>query len=231
MLRFCLFCVLKHIFVLRGHQRNVTEGHLNQKIQVFYVHSCNPPRPLMSHFVLLAAKNFFRVSYRAGGPLQTHYFQASDAFNKQQWINCIRQAKEAVALTENRQLQAGECPPPGLGGQIGPPDETDPGLWGHVERGPCLGEAALDGGADLCLVEENKVAEEVMAGSAADGGTGEGAESDAWKMDGEAETRGDDRDASASFFSSLAPGEEEVMEEEQSGSKEEEEMDMDSHRC
>ncbi|XP_061689596.1 rho guanine nucleotide exchange factor 3 isoform X7 [Syngnathoides biaculeatus] len=42
-------------------------------------------------------KNFFRVSDRVGdGPAQSHCFQASDAFNKQQWINCIRQAKEAA---------------------------------------------------------------------------------------------------------------------------------------
>ncbi|XP_053724976.1 rho guanine nucleotide exchange factor 3 isoform X2 [Synchiropus splendidus] len=43
-------------------------------------------------------KNFFRVWYRSGVQLQSHCFQASDAFNKQQWINCIRQAKEAAAL-------------------------------------------------------------------------------------------------------------------------------------
>ncbi|XP_072296118.1 rho guanine nucleotide exchange factor 3 [Eucyclogobius newberryi] len=36
-------------------------------------------------------KNFFRVSCKVGG--QSLCFQASDAFNKQQWINCIRQAK------------------------------------------------------------------------------------------------------------------------------------------
>ncbi|KAK7137412.1 hypothetical protein R3I93_017482 [Phoxinus phoxinus] len=40
-------------------------------------------------------KNFFRVVFRSGGTLQSHAFQASDAFNKQQWLNCIRQAKEA----------------------------------------------------------------------------------------------------------------------------------------
>uniref|UniRef100_A0A3Q1HCP0 Rho guanine nucleotide exchange factor 3 n=1 Tax=Anabas testudineus TaxID=64144 RepID=A0A3Q1HCP0_ANATE len=50
-------------------------------------------------------KNFFRVSYRSGGQLQNHYFQASDAFNKQQWINCIRQAKEAAALTGEQPLR------------------------------------------------------------------------------------------------------------------------------
>lgn len=40
-------------------------------------------------------KNFFKLSCKVGG--QSHCFQASDAFNKQQWINCIRQAKEAAA--------------------------------------------------------------------------------------------------------------------------------------
>ncbi|KAJ8404111.1 hypothetical protein AAFF_G00344610 [Aldrovandia affinis] len=38
-------------------------------------------------------KNFFRVSFRSGAQLQSYSFQASDAFNKQQWLNCIRQAK------------------------------------------------------------------------------------------------------------------------------------------
>ncbi|CAL9707439.1 unnamed protein product [Knipowitschia caucasica] len=36
-------------------------------------------------------KNFFRVLCKVGG--QSHCFQASDTFNKQQWMNCIRQAK------------------------------------------------------------------------------------------------------------------------------------------
>lgn len=44
-------------------------------------------------------KNFFRVSLRGAAQMQSYYFQASDAFNKQQWINCIRQAREAAALT------------------------------------------------------------------------------------------------------------------------------------
>uniref|UniRef100_A0A4W6BQQ8 Rho guanine nucleotide exchange factor 3 n=1 Tax=Lates calcarifer TaxID=8187 RepID=A0A4W6BQQ8_LATCA len=54
-------------------------------------------------------KNFFRVSFRTGGQLQSHCFQASDAFNKQQWINCIRQAKEAAALTGNQLPETGQC--------------------------------------------------------------------------------------------------------------------------
>ncbi|EHB00389.1 Rho guanine nucleotide exchange factor 3 [Heterocephalus glaber] len=41
-------------------------------------------------------KNFFRVSFKNGSQSQTHSLQANDTFNKQQWLNCIRQAKEMV---------------------------------------------------------------------------------------------------------------------------------------
>lgn len=64
------------------------------------------------------AKNFFRVVFRSGGQLQSHSFQASDTFNKQQWLNCIRQAKEAVVSAESgpaRESQVGrvkQCIPP-----------------------------------------------------------------------------------------------------------------------
>ncbi|XP_016315034.1 rho guanine nucleotide exchange factor 3 isoform X2 [Sinocyclocheilus anshuiensis] len=50
-------------------------------------------------------KNFFQVVFRSGGQLQMHCFQASDAFNKQQWLNCIRQAKEAVWSAESGAAQ------------------------------------------------------------------------------------------------------------------------------
>ncbi|XP_029990338.1 rho guanine nucleotide exchange factor 3 isoform X3 [Sphaeramia orbicularis] len=49
-------------------------------------------------------KNFFRVSCGAGAHLQSHCFQASDAFNKQQWINCIRQAKEAAEQSGDQSI-------------------------------------------------------------------------------------------------------------------------------
>ncbi|XP_017687875.1 PREDICTED: rho guanine nucleotide exchange factor 3 isoform X2 [Lepidothrix coronata] len=42
-------------------------------------------------------KNFFRVSFKSGSQSQTHSLQANDSFNKQQWLNCIRQAKEKAA--------------------------------------------------------------------------------------------------------------------------------------
>uniref|UniRef100_UPI0037E804DD rho guanine nucleotide exchange factor 3 isoform X2 n=1 Tax=Semicossyphus pulcher TaxID=241346 RepID=UPI0037E804DD len=115
-------------------------------------------------------KNFFRVSLRSGGQLQSHCFQASDAFNKQQWINCIRQAKEAAALTEDQPVQTGQCLETGLGGQIGPLGETglslsdESGLadekasWGEMETG--LGEEeeeGLSGEKDLSLGEEVRV--------------------------------------------------------------------------
>ncbi|XP_040262907.1 rho guanine nucleotide exchange factor 3 isoform X3 [Bufo bufo] len=41
-------------------------------------------------------KNFFKVGYKNGPQAQSHSFQANDTFNKQQWLNCIRQAKESV---------------------------------------------------------------------------------------------------------------------------------------
>ncbi|KAM6256349.1 rho guanine nucleotide exchange factor 3 isoform 2-T2 [Porphyrio hochstetteri] len=39
-------------------------------------------------------KNFFRVNFKSGSQSQSHSLQANDSFNKQQWLNCIRQAKE-----------------------------------------------------------------------------------------------------------------------------------------
>lgn len=95
---------------------------------------------------VVAAKNFFRVSDRAGGQLQSHCFQASDAFNKQQWINCIRQAKEAAALSSDspqgmeKRLEAG---------QTGTAGETEGNLyaggaqsaWLEMEMGRCLDKA------------------------------------------------------------------------------------------
>lgn len=36
------------------------------------------------------------MTFRCGSQLQSYSFQASDAFNKQQWLNCIRQAKGAA---------------------------------------------------------------------------------------------------------------------------------------
>lgn len=44
----------------------------------------------------LLVRNFFRVSFKNGSQSQTHSLQANDTFNKQQWLNCIRQAKETV---------------------------------------------------------------------------------------------------------------------------------------
>ncbi|XP_074861560.1 rho guanine nucleotide exchange factor 3 isoform X1 [Carettochelys insculpta] len=41
-------------------------------------------------------KNFFRISCKSGSQSQSHSLQANDSFNKQQWLNCIRQAKETV---------------------------------------------------------------------------------------------------------------------------------------
>ncbi|XP_061894072.1 rho guanine nucleotide exchange factor 3 isoform X2 [Entelurus aequoreus] len=75
-------------------------------------------------------KNFFRVSSHGAGQQQTHCFQASDAFNKQQWINCIRQAKEAAALSEDPGGKwAGDAGPHHSG------SENDRGMWAELEAG------------------------------------------------------------------------------------------------
>ncbi|XP_035007409.2 rho guanine nucleotide exchange factor 3 isoform X2 [Hippoglossus stenolepis] len=144
-------------------------------------------------------KNFFRVSYRAGGQLQSHSFQASDAFNKQQWINCIRQAKEAAALTGDQPPQTAPCPETGLGGQIGPlggtalslqgdsGNEDEKGMWGQSGLG-LEGKEGLGGGKDLKnslskeegsgLSQETMRGKEMETGLAVDGGTG-------FELDGE----------------------------------------------
>ncbi|XP_026162065.1 rho guanine nucleotide exchange factor 3 [Mastacembelus armatus] len=110
-------------------------------------------------------KNFFRVSYRAGGQVLSHYFQASDAFNKQQWINCIRQAKEAAAQTGD---QAGQCLDTGLGGEIGRLSgtglslrsdsgiEDEKGMWGEMETGG-KEEEGPSAEKDLSLGKETEV--------------------------------------------------------------------------
>ncbi|XP_026857691.2 rho guanine nucleotide exchange factor 3 isoform X2 [Electrophorus electricus] len=59
-------------------------------------------------------KNFFRVTFRSGGQLQSHCFQASDAFNKQQWLNCIRQAKGALGSECTGELRRSPRSPSGL---------------------------------------------------------------------------------------------------------------------
>ncbi|XP_051803990.1 rho guanine nucleotide exchange factor 3 isoform X1 [Acanthochromis polyacanthus] len=183
-------------------------------------------------------KNFFRVSWLTGGQQQSHYFQASDAFNKQQWINCIKQAKEAAALTGDQPPQTGRLETE-LGGQIGLMDsglksrkigwgemETNLGLEGEVglngeknlgkeeaaDSTPEMVEAGLDVEGGMCL--------ELDGESGMDGETKTGVEVETgqvevqpgattdWKMDGEAETLSRD-DVPTSLLSSLSSSREE----------------------
>ncbi|XP_071351573.1 rho guanine nucleotide exchange factor 3 isoform X3 [Trachinotus anak] len=138
-------------------------------------------------------KNFFRVSHRTGGQLLSHCFQASDAFNKQQWINCIRQAKEAAALTGDLPPQTGQCLEKELGGQIGPLGGAalslrgdsgigdEKGMWGEMETGLGLeGKEGLSGGqgAEVGLTQETMMGREMETDLAADGKTG-------FELDGE----------------------------------------------
>lgn len=144
----------------------------------------------LSHSLFLTAKNFFRVSDRTGSQLQSHCFQASDAFNKQQWINCIKQAKEAAALTGDQPPQTGQCLETGLGGQIGPVSETglslsgdsgledEKGVWGEAETGLSVegeeGEkdVGLDKEAEVGLTQETATGREMETDLGLNGGTG-----------------------------------------------------------
>ncbi|XP_029682655.1 rho guanine nucleotide exchange factor 3-like isoform X3 [Takifugu rubripes] len=186
-------------------------------------------------------KNFFRVWYRSGGQLQSHSFQASDSFNKQQWINCIRQAKEAAALTGGQT---------GSGGQIGPVlascshlgQESERVVWGETDSGQCLeAEASPSGEGDVNLGEESlagggmsvetdpeaRVGEDATLDTSSQ--TGEGVLDKVvgvWKMDrGEVDPHGG---------ASSCQEEEEREEMEQSGAEKEEEGSMDTsevRRC
>lgn len=214
--------------------------------------------PYVVSLMVLTAKNFFRVSYRTGGQLQSHCFQASDTFNKQQWINCIRQAKEAAALTGER------LPGTRLGGQIGPAltscchlrQECERVVWAEMDSGPTVavearlsgeraiglgGELLADGGMRLGTDTETRRDEEETAVGSSE--TEDGALDKVvgvWKMaggEGDAHTEA----ADATSASSCQEEEErEEVEKEQSGAAEGEEVSMDtgeeegeedSHRC
>ncbi|XP_037534983.1 rho guanine nucleotide exchange factor 3 [Nematolebias whitei] len=178
-------------------------------------------------------KNFFRVSFGAGGQLQTHCFQASDAFNKQQWLNCIRQAKEAAEQTGGQPPERGPAPEPGPGPQK---DQT------LIEASGREKEKSMWGEAEACLV----VGEELTRGEAGAGeecseldGLPDGVETETrqerCKVDGGGETlvSGDGHAPG----SDVKPGEEELMkveeeeEEEEEGSREEEQVNMDTEEC
>lgn len=58
--------------------------------------SIQPKHSAFCYILFLSVRNFFRVSFKHGSQSQSHSLQANDSFNKQQWLNCIRQAKEKV---------------------------------------------------------------------------------------------------------------------------------------
>lgn len=195
--------------------------------------------PYLASLIVLTAKNFFRVSDRTGGQLQSHCFQASDAFNKQQWINCIRQAKEAAALAGGQT---------DLGGQIGPVltprsdlrQDSERAVWGETDSGRCLeAEASPSGERGVILGQESRADEgmsvetEARVGEDADpdtsSQTGEGVLDKAvgvWKMDrGGVDAHGG---AAADISASSRQEEDEREAMEQSGAEREEEVGMDT---
>lgn len=69
------------------------------------------------------------MSFKNGSQSQTHSLQANDTFNKQQWLNCIRQAKETV-----------QC----AAGQAGVLDSEGPFLNPTTESREPQGETKLE---------------------------------------------------------------------------------------
>lgn len=184
--------------------------------------------------------------------MQSHYFQASDAFNKQQWINCIRQAKEAAALTGNHLMETGPCLETGLGGQIVLLAETglslcsglgcgsEKGMWGDTEGDAGLSaekdlslhkESVVDGGMGLELNVETRVEGEAgPVTSEGDSGLDAVFEAAAdYKVEGgvEDDLSGGADDIRASASPGLEQDDRDVMVEERSGAKNEDEMGMD----
>lgn len=202
--------------------------------------------PDLASLIVLTAKNFFRVSQRTGGQLQSHCFQASDAFNKQQWMNCIRQAKEAAALPGEQLPVMAQCLQMGLGGQIGPVlgsccdlrQECERVAWGETDSGQCLeGEGSLSGergispGGGMSTGTDTgaRRCEEVspVAGSETEDGALDKVVGD-WKMDGgEGDAHAEAAD-DISGSSCRKQGDREEMEKQQSGGVEEEEAIMDT---
>ncbi|KAM4740374.1 rho guanine nucleotide exchange factor 3 isoform 2-T2 [Anableps anableps] len=182
-------------------------------------------------------KNFFRVSYRTGSQLQTHCFQASDAFNKQQWINCIRQAMEAASAGE-RSPQRGRSvdPEPRSSLETDPsPESEGSGIKNEILVKMEDGLGLLSGGEDVGLFKESMMTgEQVTSDDRKSLPSGEPA------MDGETETiqgpeppadcKMDHKGETSGGKDVLNPEEEELMkqeEEEHEGCKEEEEVSMD----
>lgn len=171
------------------------------------------------------------MSYRSGGQLQSHYFQASDAFNKQQWINCIRQAKEAAALTGDQPPQTGPRPlseaAVSLQSDSGIEDEKS-ACW-EMETGPGVERTEA---ARIRLVGNNKLdGETKLSGEAepepgvSETGAEAGVEADG--RAGNAPSRGASQ-VPTFLICSASPTQEEVMEQERSGVEGEEELSMDT---
>lgn len=176
--------------------------------------------PCVASLIVLTAKNFFRVWYRSGGQLQSHCFQASDSFNKQQWINCIRQAKEAAALAGG---------PMGLGGQMAPVlascsdrgQESGRVVSGGADSGQCLEAEEGDVNLGEETAPEARMGEDATLDTSSQ--TGEGVLDKAvgaWKMD-----RGEVDPHSGASSCQEEEGREEM---EQGAAEKEEEVSMDT---
>ncbi|NXD22201.1 ARHG3 factor, partial [Spelaeornis formosus] len=103
-------------------------------------------------------KNFFRVSFKNGSQSQTHSLQANDSFNKQQWLNCIRQAKaKAACAGKAGGLEAHFLVSPH--GRRGPQGEA---ALEQMEQSDCESDCSMDTselGADCERMEQTNSCE------------------------------------------------------------------------
>ncbi|XP_039626660.1 rho guanine nucleotide exchange factor 3 isoform X3 [Polypterus senegalus] len=91
------------------------------------------------------SRNFFRVTYRSGFQNQSYLFQASDSFNKQQWLNCIRQAKDSSLQDCENTQEMTDCPGEPLISSLGcSRTAKDTSLPSQMERSDSESDCSMD---------------------------------------------------------------------------------------
>ncbi|KAM4651256.1 rho guanine nucleotide exchange factor 3 isoform 2-T2 [Discoglossus pictus] len=87
-------------------------------------------------------KNFFRVGFKNGSHSQSHSLQANDSFNKQQWLNCIRQAKGSVACSggDDTLSSEGQC----LISANGTSDSQQPAKLEQMDHSDSVSDCSMD---------------------------------------------------------------------------------------
>ncbi|XP_053324674.1 rho guanine nucleotide exchange factor 3 isoform X2 [Spea bombifrons] len=89
-------------------------------------------------------KNFFRVGFKNNVHSQSYSLQANDSFNKQQWLNCIRQAKESVLCSGGDEMLTSEghyLISPGVNRNSQPPTRFE-----QMEQSDSISDCSMDTG-------------------------------------------------------------------------------------